>query len=373
MADFTNNQKMFEQLMNQAEEERLKKDQAEDQLKQAQQHATFATAFAPTPSAAQILTHQQPVDRTQQIQQAYIAPAAQAQQAASTNYKDILGQYNMLKNQEIQNRLANKTDMGTGMVSQFKQAKQDKLIPEDMSFTAFVKSQHVDNSGDKLSKQTDKWQENLEKDLDADKSRTGNFAIPSKMKMASQRIIGLFNQFPDGNIPKSQSVELASAVAGVVSGGISPQSQQQINELVPSSMRGRAEDIAALVTNEPRGRQQQKFMELLKGTAKREAEIADQQMEEIRVKRLPFHKKFRESDPETFNQIVSAYGLNPEYIGKDMKYNKPKTEPVNIPSEQPQPSIVNSGFNVINNAQAAPTKKSREQMIADIKAKMGGK
>lgn len=147
--------------------------------------------------------------------------------------------------------------------------------------------------------------------LDPNKARGGNLAKVQQMINSSDRIHGLFNQFPDGNIPAAQTTELASAVAGLISGG-SPQSQHQINQLVPQSAQGKASDMVAWFTGNPTGRQQQAFIQVLKESSERERNIALQQKAEAQRARLPQFEYLKESDPEKYSKILHGYGVDEE-------------------------------------------------------------
>lgn len=156
--------------------------------------------------------------------------------------------------------------------------------------------------------------------IDANASRAGNFGKMAAMDQASQRIDKLFGQFPDYNVPKSQTAELATATAGMISGG-SPQSQHQIDLLIPSSLRGDSNAIAAWVTNKPRGQQQQAFMKLMHETAKREGDLARDQMAKVITGRIGEFSDLNEKDRNRYLEILENKGINPNTITKSGRYN----------------------------------------------------
>lgn len=190
-------------------------------------------------------------------------------------------------------------------------ARKEMSKDKSLDRQAMMEERSKQNEEKVLSKLTD----NLKNDLDPNKARGGNLAKSQAMINSAERVEGLLSQFPDGNVPTAQTHELASAVAGLVSGGGNgPQSQQQINAIVPHSMRGDAQRIAAWITNEPLGQQQQKFMKLLGETAAREKNIALNQVRQAQVQRVSAYDKLKNSDPNTYNSILHSYGIDPEEI-----------------------------------------------------------
>ncbi len=165
--------------------------------------------------------------------------------------------------------------------------------------------------------------------LDSSGARAGNFGKAGAMVMASDRILGLLKQFPDGNVPKAQTEELATAVAAMVGGG-SVQSQNQINSVVPQSMAGNANAIVGCLTNEPRGMGQQAFIKNLQDSANRERSVAQSQMEGIKAQRLAPYMDFYNRSPNTFNRILKSSGMDPKnYDGETGLYtpSESKNEP----------------------------------------------
>lgn len=169
----------------------------------------------------------------------------------------------------------------------------------------------------------------LKDDLDPNKARGGNLAKSQAMINSADRVDGLFQQFPDYNIPKAQTVELATAVASLISGG-SPQSQHQIDMMVPSSMRGSSQDIASWITNNPQGRDQVGFMKMMHETAARERQIAESQVKNAQIARLAAHKHLEKADPESYRAVLQSYGIDPSEV-KNGKYSP-------APKEQEQSS-----------------------------------
>lgn len=175
---------------------------------------------------------------------------------------------------------------------------------------------------EKKNKALDSEVGKLRETLDPNKMRGGNLAKSQAMKNAAERIEALLQQFPDGNVPKAQTTEVATAVAALISGG-NPQSQHQIDSIVPDSMRGNAQDIASWFTNNPLGREQQAFIKLLGHTTAREKEVAERQIKEAQIAKLGGFTKLKEGDPERYKSTLSGFGINEEDV-IDGKYISPK-------------------------------------------------
>ncbi len=170
--------------------------------------------------------------------------------------------------------------------------------------------------------------------LDPNQARGGNLAKSQGMVNAADRVEALFKQFPDGNMPKTQSVEAGTAIASLISGG-SPQSQQQIHDIVPGSASGSAADIASWWSNNPTGREQQEFMKILHETSKRERAVASRQVLEAQRARLTGLEDYKSQDPDHYYRALDGY-----HITEHDDPNAP-LEPV---AASPTPGLVNRGL-----------------------------
>lgn len=187
----------------------------------------------------------------------------------------------------------------------------------------------------KGSEKTEKRITALKDDLDPNKARGGNLAKSQAMINSADRVDGLFRQFPDYNIPAAQTSELAAAVAGLINGG-SAQSQHQIDQLTPSSMKGDTNKIVAWLTNDPKGQGQQQFMKMMHETAIREREIAQNQVKAAQVARLSAHSKLAKEAPEDYKNILQAYDIDPADIKNGRYVPKPSEHSVPMSPEDRQ-------------------------------------
>lgn len=181
--------------------------------------------------------------------------------------------------------------------------------------------------GNKASVADQKELQALAKSLDSSGPRAGNFGKAGAMSMAADRINAILQQFPDGNVPKAQTEELATAAAALVGGG-SAQSQQQINSVVPHSLAGDASAWAGYLKNNPDVMHQPAFIKNLAESAAREKAVAEQQMNDIKVERLSSHNGVANRLPEDFGRVLSGAHLDPAaYDMKSGAYKKATPQP----------------------------------------------
>jgi len=164
----------------------------------------------------------------------------------------------------------------------------------------------------------------LQGKLDSSGARAGNFGKAGNMIMAADRIKAILDQYPDGNIPKAQTEELATAQAALVGGG-SVQSQNQLNAIVPQSIWGDANAFTGWLTNNPKGLGQQEFIKNLADSAKRERDTAQAQVDAIKAQRLGAYNDFANRNPKKFSQIIKAAGMDPKQYDFDTGEYTPAT------------------------------------------------
>ncbi len=204
---------------------------------------------------------------------------------------------------------------------------------------AHAKEYGAEHRSDEKPVKSAEWQKFADA-LNPNKARGGNLAKTQAMINSTDRIDALFKQFPDGNIPKTQSVELGTAVAGLISGG-SPQSQQQIHDIVPSSVLGNVADLGSWYTGNPTGREQQEFMRLLQDTSGRERDVAVRQKLEAQRAVLPAFEHLRSghpgSDEARYLRQLKAMGVT--------EFDDPQAAPPAAPPQATQnPGLVKQGF-----------------------------
>jgi hypothetical protein len=174
-------------------------------------------------------------------------------------------------------------------------------------------NRQVANNEARGGKEIDGMTKDLGKDLDSySKARTVSGRIAGT-KTDIQRARALVDSVPGGNLTGTQMQELGESMAKAISGsGVT--SNERVMSLVPQSARGKAEDIASWFTNEPRGRGQQAFVKMFMDTLDREEQLANSQLKDIRMKKLPSHRSLWEQNPERVLSLATAYGMTPDEV-----------------------------------------------------------
>jgi len=165
--------------------------------------------------------------------------------------------------------------------------------------------------GENRANQIDKMAQALKKDLDPDAARSGNFGQISARYQSGQRMKTLINAFDGGNLPPQQMEELALGMANMIAGS-SGTARSQVEALVPSSAMRDAQSFKQWLMNEPMGANQQKFVQMMGHTVDREMNLANEQLNTIRRKRLSAHERFRKTAPDQYANMVGEYGMNPD-------------------------------------------------------------
>lgn len=200
-------------------------------------------------------------------------------------------------------------------------ADLEKLNPQLVSLANHRLMQEMKkiSLGESKQKHTDdlvgKYSKAMGEDLDPNRARSGEMGKNQGRVNAAERIETLLNQFPDGNIPKTQTRELATSVNSLLTNG-SQNAVSQINELVPHTMQGNSAAIAEWVTGNPTGMEQQQFIKLYADTARRERETAQNQILQGQFKKAySTHHKLKDMSPDDFYQNLStATGLDKDEI-----------------------------------------------------------
>lgn len=168
---------------------------------------------------------------------------------------------------------------------------------------------------DKNDKEVTKLVTKMGEDLDPNRFRSGEMGKNQGRINAAERINTLLQQFPDGNIPKIQTREIATAVGALFQNGTAA-AVSQVNELVPHTMRGKAADVAQWFTGNPQGQEQQQFIKLFADTANREKSLSERQIQQAQIeKAYTTHSKVKEMDPDSFyNTLAFKTHLTPDEL-----------------------------------------------------------
>lgn len=158
-----------------------------------------------------------------------------------------------------------------------------------------------------------KWQDKALKELGSDfnpsSGRAGEFGKNQARVNAAKRLLTLALD-KDGkpvNLTTNQMPELSQALAGLIGRGTAG-AQAQIEHLTPQSLRGDVSKIAQWVTNEPTGAGQQAFVQNMADTAKREAQVAQQGIDQVRGQLGAKHQRILKSNPEAARRVLQGFG-----------------------------------------------------------------
>lgn len=159
----------------------------------------------------------------------------------------------------------------------------------------------------------------LQNDLDPAYPRSGMAKLFERTNSAD-RVLTLLDQ-SGGNPNALQSSEAAAAVASLVTSGSSGRiAQEQLNHLTPQSFRGDIMKQIGYIANEPVSLGQQEFFKSLRDTAIREKSVTQDQIKKTQLQRLGRHQNTKLLFPESYNAILSNYGITP---GESLKTIKP--------------------------------------------------
>lgn len=219
-----------------------------------------------------------------------------------------------------------------------KQAGQEKVanIHGQYGLAAAKARGAVAGAGQKrlLDAQTQKFAGDMQKDLDADASRAGNFGQISQKHIMAQAMRTLATT-ADGhiaNLPAQQQEELALGMARMLTGG-NVIASERVKALVPKSIIGDVQKVKSWLLNEPEGANQQAFTKLMLTTINREDDLALKQMNDIRIRRLGRHAQLKQRDPETYQDVLNRYGITAEEAANGAKAGLMKQAPAGILEE----------------------------------------
>ncbi len=164
-------------------------------------------------------------------------------------------------------------------------------------------------------KMLDKALKELGQDFDPSGGRSGEFGKNQARVNAATRLLQLATD--ENGQPKDlnpqQMPELSQALASLISGG-GQGAQAQIEHLTPHTLRGNLQGTLQWLTGNPRGADQQAFVANMIETAKREQQVAQQAIEQVRSQRGAKHQRLLRGNPEDARRVLQGFGwdLGPE-------------------------------------------------------------
>lgn len=124
-----------------------------------------------------------------------------------------------------------------------------------------------------------------------------------------------------GGLDARQVEELSQSTAKLLGGGAS--ASARVDALVPHTFMGRAQTMKEYLTNSPQGQDMQAFTDRLAETIAREKALATTQMRQYQIEGLPAHAGLKGRNPEQYNAILRAKGIDPSMIDANGRYKAP--------------------------------------------------
>lgn len=157
-----------------------------------------------------------------------------------------------------------------------------------------------------------KWQDKALKELGSDfnpsSGRAGEFGKNQTRVNAAKRVLALAldEKGQPRNLNPQQMPELAQSVAGLIGG--SSAAQAQTEHLLPKSYSRDVAGVLQYLTNEPHGAGQQAFVQNMVETAQREAQVAQQGIDQVRGQLGAKHQRIIQSNPQAARRVLQGFG-----------------------------------------------------------------
>lgn len=212
-----------------------------------------------------------------------------------------------------------------------------------------------------LGLKEDQWRAKITKDmgddLDPAKSVRNALGVGQLGIARAERIEGLVNQYKDLNLDQRELKELAIGMNSLLQGS-NISAQQQVKALTPRTVWGDANKLAEWLTNDPKGTQQQKFVQRMLNDVRREKQVTQNQVYDYLIKKVSKYNTIREKYPSDWEDIIRSQGINPEKYDSWRKGGYKKNDVVGVFDL----SNVNSSFNDSSStAYNDPDKEARYQ------------
>lgn len=167
-------------------------------------------------------------------------------------------------------------------------------------------------------KRLDKWQKELQSDLDTTRSRSlSALGMNQKRIDAADRVKALYTDRGGDlrNLDSRQQEELAISLQSLLSSS-GQAAQAQVKALVPHTAVGDIQKMKEFLFNEPTGLNQQEFTKRMAETVERERELAAQKIGESRLASLSRHSNYFSTYPDKAKAQLKGYGLDPSHVDR---------------------------------------------------------
>ena len=171
----------------------------------------------------------------------------------------------------------------------------------------------------------DKRLKELGADFNPSGGRAGEFGKNQARVNAANRVLALAmdeNGQPRDLAP-NQMPELAQSVASLISGG-GTGAQAQIEHLLPHTVRGDVQKWIQWLQGDPRGADQRAFVQQMVETAKREAAVAQQGIDQVRSQLVNKHQLVLRGNPNEARQVLNGFGWDLDANGMPVMKGAPQ-------------------------------------------------
>lgn len=155
----------------------------------------------------------------------------------------------------------------------------------------------------------------MEKRLDPTQRRAGTMADAQKRTNGIQRLQALFDGYQNDLTPQEWQ-EASIAWASVLGSGTGVNSREQIESLVPKSLRGNVKGEMQWVMNNPTGTDQQAFAERIKTGMAREMGVNQGIVKDSQIKGLSGFQDVIQRNPSEAKAMLENYNISPEDFQK---------------------------------------------------------
>jgi hypothetical protein len=171
------------------------------------------------------------------------------------------------------------------------------------------------NVGEKHAQYTQKRLTALGDALDPSKQRQGSFGVSKQVFDRAERLQSLASAFPDGNLDSRQMEEIAIGLNAMLSGS-NTGAQAQVASLVPKTVMGNAQKLREWLSNDPKGTNQQAFVQRMMGSVEREKQTAADQIKRTQLQRTQRYSDLEKSSPDEFYNMLQSAGIEPDEYKK---------------------------------------------------------
>lgn len=158
-------------------------------------------------------------------------------------------------------------------------------------------------------------------------ARSGQAGVVQGKIVSAEAAQQLFEQgkTQPGGLDSRQIEEAAQSVGKLLGGGAT--ASARIDALVPKTLMGKAQSFKEWITNNPTGANAQAFVQRLEDTVTREKALAENQKTQFQIEGLPAYARLKSRNPEVYNSILRAKGIDPSMIDKNGRYKAPDASP----------------------------------------------